>query len=44
MKIKVEVRNKILGNSIFWTGDSKKIKSIKNIPARMLAELLSNKG
>ena len=44
MKIKVEVKNEILGDSIFWQGDSKKIKSIKNIPARMLAENVVEDG
>jgi len=44
MKIKVEVRNKILGNSIFWQGDSKDIDQIRNIPARYLAKEVLKKG
>jgi len=38
MKIKVEVKNDILGDSTFWAGDAADIKQIRNIPARMLAE------
>jgi hypothetical protein len=44
MKIKVEVKNEIFGDSVFWQGDSKDIKSIKNIPARMLAENVVRDG
>lgn len=38
MKIKVEVINDILGNSIFWQGDSENINDIGNIPAMLTAE------
>lgn len=38
MKIKVEVQNAILGDSVFWEGDGADIAQIRNIPARQLAE------
>jgi len=38
MKIKVEVKNDILGDSVFWEGDSANIDEIRNIPARLLAK------
>lgn len=38
MKIRVEVENDLVGNSIFWEGDSKDINNIRNIPARSLAQ------
>ena len=44
MKIRVEVKNKILGDSIFWEGPSTKINEIRNIPARMLAEQVVKDG
>jgi hypothetical protein len=44
MKIKVEVKSDILGDSVFWEGDGKDIADIRNIPARMLAELVITDG
>lgn len=44
MKIKVEIKNTILGDSIFWEGDSKDIDQIKNIPARNLASDVASDG
>jgi len=44
MKIRVEVKNDILGNSVFWEGDSSDIKQIRNTPARMLAEKVAADG
>lgn len=44
MKIKVEVKNKILGDSVFWEGDSQNIAEIRNIPARALAREVAEDG
>ncbi len=44
MRIKVEVKNEILGDSIFWEGSDKNINQIRNIPARMLAEMVIKDG
>jgi len=44
MNIKVEVKNEILGNSIFWEGDSENINQIRNIPAKMLAKQVIKDG
>jgi len=44
MKIKVEVKNKILGNSVFWEGDEKDIDQIRNLPARAMAKALITPG
>ena len=44
MKIKVEVKNDLLGDSIFWEGDSKNIDQIRNIPAQNLAKMVVRDG
>ena len=44
MKIKVEVKNEILGDSLFWEGDGKDIDEIRNIPARMTAKHVVKDG
>jgi len=44
MEIKVEVRNEILGNSVFWKGDSKDIYQIPNIPAKLTAQKVVKDG
>lgn len=44
MEIKVKVKNEILGDSVFWSGNSKDIEQIKNIPARMLARQVAKDG
>ena len=44
MKIKVEIKNKILGNSIFWEGDKEDIDQIKNIVARNMAHNVACDG
>lgn len=44
MIIKVEVKNEILGDSVFWEGNSDNISEIRNIPARMLAEKVAHDG
>jgi hypothetical protein len=44
MRLKVEVKNEILGDSIFWEGDEAQISKIRNICARRLAELVSKDG
>ena len=40
----VEVKNEILGNSIFWAGDENNISEIRNIIAKNLAVLVSKDG
>ena len=44
MKIKVEVKNEILGDSVFWEGDESDIDQIRNIPAKMTAEKVIKDG
>ena len=44
MKIKVEVKNEILGDSVFWEGDSRDIAQIRNIPAQMTAKMVAKDG
>ena len=44
MNIKVEVKNDLLGNSIFWEGHSKDINQIGNIIAKKLAKIVSIHG
>ena len=44
MRIKVEVKNEILGDSVFWEGGGEDINQIRNIPARMLAEMVIKDG
>lgn len=43
MKIKVEVKNEILGNSVFWEGDAGDIDQLKtrNIVAHRLAQIVA---
>lgn len=40
----VEVKNEILGDSEFWSGDESDISQIRNIPARMTAEQVVRDG
>ena len=44
MTIKVEVKNTILGDSIFWVGDSRKVDEIRNSIARTLAKQVAGDG
>lgn len=44
MKIRVAVKNKILGDSVFWEGDCSKVDEIANMPARMLAHSVRQDG
>jgi hypothetical protein len=44
MKIRVEVKNEILGDCVFWEGDPSKTRNIRNIPARRLAEEVVKDG
>ncbi|HEA67561.1 MAG TPA: hypothetical protein ENI07_12170 [Desulfobacterales bacterium] len=44
MQIKVEVKNEILGDRVFWEGDESEIDQIKNIPAKMTAERVVKDG
>ena len=36
--IRVEVKNEILGDSIFWEGQPENVEEIRNIVARQLAK------
>jgi len=40
----VEVKNAILGDSVFWHGREENISEIRNIPARMVAEKVVKDG
>ncbi len=42
--IRVEVKNDILGNCIFWEGPPASIHQIRNIPAREAAKLVVQDG
>ena len=46
MKLMVEVKNEILGDSIFWKGDVKDLRQLelKNKPAHMLARAVAKDG
>lgn len=44
MNILVEVKNEILGDSIFWQGPPERIAEIRNIPARETAKLVALDG
>lgn len=44
MRIKVEVRNEILGDSVFWEGPAGNVQAIRNIPARETAKLVAQDG
>ena len=44
MKIKVEYKNDILGNGLFWEGDSSEIATIRNYPAKLLAREVVKDG
>ncbi len=44
MLLKVEVKNEILGDSVFWGGTEKQIDTIRNLPARMLARKVAQDG
>jgi hypothetical protein len=43
-RIRVEVKNEFLGNSVFWEGAAADIRMIHNIPARQTAELVAKDG
>lgn len=40
MKIEVTYSSGVLGSGLFWKGDAKDIKQIRNFPARDLAQEL----
>lgn len=42
LRIRVEVRNEILGDSVFWEGDAQDIHEIRNVAARQTAMLVAN--
>lgn len=44
MEILVEVKNEILGDSVFWRGEADKVAEIRNIPARQTAEAVAKDG
>jgi hypothetical protein len=44
VNLKVEVKNAILGDSVFWEGPSEKLEDIRNIPARDLARQVAVDG
>jgi len=44
MQIRVEIKNEILGDSVFWEGDIKGICQIRNIVAKNLAEKVAQDG
>ena len=44
MRIRVEVKNEILGDSLFWEGDESKIEEIRNLPAKMTALKVAKDG
>lgn len=44
MRVRVEVKNKILGDSVFWEGEAERVGEIRNIPARETAKLVAKDG
>lgn len=44
MEIVVEVKNEILGDSVFWRGEAEKIAEIRNVVARETAEAVAKDG
>jgi len=44
MEIRIEVKNEILGDSVFWKGKSDCIHQIRNIPAQIAAKRLIKTG
>jgi hypothetical protein len=44
VNLRVEVKNAILGDSVFWEGPSERLEDIRNIPARDLARLVAKDG
>lgn len=44
MEIVVEVKNEILGDSVFWRGPAEQIAKIRNIPARETAKAVAKDG
>jgi len=44
MKIKVEVKNELLGDSLFWEGEDNEVDDIPNLPARQMAKQVALDG
>lgn len=44
LRIRVEVKNEVLGDCVFWEGLTADIGSIRNIPARKTAALVAEDG
>jgi hypothetical protein len=43
-RIRVEVKNEILGKSVFWEGLASDVTQIRNVPARETAKLVARDG
>lgn len=44
MRIRVEVKNEILGDSVFWEGPADRVDDIRNVPARVTAKMVVKDG
>jgi len=44
MMLRVEVKNEILGDSVFWEGPAERLEEIRNYPARDLAREVAKDG
>jgi hypothetical protein len=44
MRCRLEVKNEILGDSVFWEGTQDETSGIRNIPGRMVAEAVFRTG
>ncbi len=44
MKVRVEVKNDILGNSVFWEGSPEKADEVRNIVAKNLVKQIAKDG
>ena len=44
MKIRVEIKSEIVGNSVFWEGDASDINKIRNFVAKDLAQIVVKDG
>ena len=44
MTLRVEVKNAILGDCVFWEGPAEKLDEIRNYPARDLARIVAKDG
>lgn len=44
MRIKVEVKNEVFGDLVFWEGNAKDFRKISNLVARALAKRVKEDG